>query len=956
MYRSQRPVQAPTSGPEDGGTNNVTGLISKFEVRNYPINRGSVGSLTDAVPGAKVPGKPIERYEAYHQRYNSSGYGTPREIRTPDHGSRYPVSRYGSNLLDSQAYFSDSAESVPQKIVTAGMAATRSARTGAPQHFYHNGSLSSLNESDYYEDMYEDTRPHVRRGSGRPTISHGDAAGFLETEEDEATPMTQERVATSLSRFGAILQMLCRIPFPRMSVTGMGLCSLVAIFFFPRAIGSNILFPGFRLLFGTLYPAYASYKAVRTKNVKEYVKWMMYWIVFAFFTCIETFTDILLSWFPFYYEIKVIIVLWLLSPATRGSSTLYRKFVHPMLTRREQEIDDYINQAKEKGYTAVLQLGSKGVNYATNVIMQTAIKGGGGLVQTLRKSYSLSDLSEPDTQRTQDEVDEIVPRSQRVLRSKSSRSSSGNRQMDMYFPEVEIAGTPYQAAAPPPYNYIRSSDDISSGYSSAEPGLSRTASMSNTARPRLKSKTREDGYEIDEGRFEYYDREGNNSYAFGGGPPRASIYEVPVNGSLPAITQAGETFITQQQIYPGAAPIYSNASKSFEPSLANVPLEEREKYRKFLQWMEQQQRQEVKDQVEQVPMEVAKPKVVEIADVTTTVGEKQENPTQVQLDDSVKTKVPTSEVISERSQTMDDEFQDTISLSSNDEDDFQEIEMIEPEGQAVVIENNVPTEAKVEVSVSTVNDSSSLELLPAVAIDQANGVVEAVPTTVVEEEVITSGPTTADETVPERTDASETVATDEKIVTTEDKILEMVPSSVSVPETNSSVADLSAAVQESTHATLLECPATNLASSTSSLALSECSASSGPIAQPRKHASFGKQRMAPPVPPSPVSPQPPAPEMLVIRERSAVPKANLAAPPVAPSRGQSVERKSTNVSAGSSSPSSVSSSDKNKSKKFMSSLTGMFKGHGGDGTSGCNRARDASPLPAASGHPRETQI
>ncbi|XP_015034450.2 receptor expression-enhancing protein 1 isoform X5 [Drosophila willistoni] len=128
------------------------------------------------------------------------------------------------------------------------------------------------------------------------------------------------------------------------------------------------------LFFGTLYPAYASYKAVRTKNVKEYVKWMMYWIVFAFFTCIETFTDIFLSWFPFYYEVKVVIVLWLLSPATKGSSTLYRKFVHPMLTRREQEIDEYLNQAKERGYSAVLQLGSKGVNYATNVIMQTAIK------------------------------------------------------------------------------------------------------------------------------------------------------------------------------------------------------------------------------------------------------------------------------------------------------------------------------------------------------------------------------------------------------------------------------------------------------------------------------------------------------------------------------------------------------------------------------------------------------
>ncbi|XP_027489177.1 receptor expression-enhancing protein 4-like, partial [Corapipo altera] len=91
-----------------------------------------------------------------------------------------------------------------------------------------------------------------------------------------------------------------------------------------------------RLVFGMLYPAYASYKAVKAKNIREYVRWMMYWIVFALFMATETFTDLLISWFPFYYEVKMAFVLWLLSPYTRGASLLYRRFVHPTLARKEK--------------------------------------------------------------------------------------------------------------------------------------------------------------------------------------------------------------------------------------------------------------------------------------------------------------------------------------------------------------------------------------------------------------------------------------------------------------------------------------------------------------------------------------------------------------------------------------------------------------------------------------------
>ncbi|XP_034086958.1 receptor expression-enhancing protein 2 isoform X1 [Gymnodraco acuticeps] len=146
------------------------------------------------------------------------------------------------------------------------------------------------------------------------------------------------------------------------------------------------------LAFGTLYPAYSSYKAVKTKNVKEYVKWMMYWIVFALFTTAETATDLLLSWFPFYFELKIAFVIWLLSPYTKGSSVLYRKFVHPTLSSKEKEIDEYIAQTKARSYDTMMKFGKRGLNLAANAAVTAASKGQGVLSDKLR-SFSMQDLT-----------------------------------------------------------------------------------------------------------------------------------------------------------------------------------------------------------------------------------------------------------------------------------------------------------------------------------------------------------------------------------------------------------------------------------------------------------------------------------------------------------------------------------------------------------------------------------
>ncbi|XP_058050229.1 receptor expression-enhancing protein 4-like isoform X2 [Ahaetulla prasina] len=148
-----------------------------------------------------------------------------------------------------------------------------------------------------------------------------------------------------------------------------------------RAAPAGDAVPGLRLVQG------------REEQGRPGVRWMMYWIVFALFMATETITDTFISWFPFYYEIKMAFVIWLLSPYTKGASLLYRKFVHPTLASKEKEIDHFICQAKERGYESLVSFGKKSINVAATA----AIQGQGALAGRLR-SFSMQDLrSMPET-------------------------------------------------------------------------------------------------------------------------------------------------------------------------------------------------------------------------------------------------------------------------------------------------------------------------------------------------------------------------------------------------------------------------------------------------------------------------------------------------------------------------------------------------------------------------------
>nr|CAH7745008.1 unnamed protein product [Callosobruchus chinensis] len=101
---------------------------------------------------------------------------------------------------------------------------------------------------------------------------------------------------------------------------------------------------------GFLYPAYTSIKAIESRSPEDDTKWLTYWVVFAVFTIVEFFADIIVGWFPLYWLVKFIFLLWLMIPgSSNGSVILYNKIIRPYFLKHHTVIDNTINSIKENG-------------------------------------------------------------------------------------------------------------------------------------------------------------------------------------------------------------------------------------------------------------------------------------------------------------------------------------------------------------------------------------------------------------------------------------------------------------------------------------------------------------------------------------------------------------------------------------------------------------------------------
>ncbi|CAL0327619.1 unnamed protein product [Lupinus luteus] len=86
-----------------------------------------------------------------------------------------------------------------------------------------------------------------------------------------------------------------------------------------------------------LYPLYASVVAIESPSKIDDEQWLAYWIIYSFLTLAEMVLQPILEWIPIWYDVKLLIVAWLVLPQFKGASYLYERFVREYIRKHASE-------------------------------------------------------------------------------------------------------------------------------------------------------------------------------------------------------------------------------------------------------------------------------------------------------------------------------------------------------------------------------------------------------------------------------------------------------------------------------------------------------------------------------------------------------------------------------------------------------------------------------------------
>ncbi|GAA6029405.1 hypothetical protein JCM8097_003662 [Rhodosporidiobolus ruineniae] len=127
-----------------------------------------------------------------------------------------------------------------------------------------------------------------------------------------------------------------------------------------------------------LYPAYASYKVLRLPQASPeqregMERWLMFWCVMGGVWVWEEVGEWSVGWFPFYYEFKTLVILWLALPQIQGSTYVYLNHLSPFLTSHESDIDAFLSNLRSSAMTLGADYLRRALVAARNAVLGQAL-------------------------------------------------------------------------------------------------------------------------------------------------------------------------------------------------------------------------------------------------------------------------------------------------------------------------------------------------------------------------------------------------------------------------------------------------------------------------------------------------------------------------------------------------------------------------------------------------------
>ncbi|CAL4129260.1 unnamed protein product, partial [Meganyctiphanes norvegica] len=113
------------------------------------------------------------------------------------------------------------------------------------------------------------------------------------------------------------------------------------------------------------YGIFEFMEALESVKKEDDTRWLTYWVVFALFSVTEFFSDLLLSWFPFYWLAKCVFLVWCFLPLSwNGSDMIYSRVIRPAFLKNQTQIDKTMGKVTDK----INELGDNVMHMASDAV------------------------------------------------------------------------------------------------------------------------------------------------------------------------------------------------------------------------------------------------------------------------------------------------------------------------------------------------------------------------------------------------------------------------------------------------------------------------------------------------------------------------------------------------------------------------------------------------------------